>query len=202
MIEIIPAIDIIDGKCTRLSQGDYATQKDYGGDPAEWARAYADCGVKRLHLVDLEGAKTSRPKNLRTLERIASLGLLTLEWGGGIKDDEALASVWNAGADEAIIGSIAAKEPERMLSWLRHYGSRIILGADVRDGMVAVSGWLEDSGLSALDFYRVMDVGQRSAQSRAPCRSPCQARWTGRCCDHCAMNRRIMKRPAPGPEIA
>ena len=120
MIEIIPAIDIIDGKCTRLSQGDYATQKDYGGDPAEWARAYADCGVKRLHLVDLEGAKTSRPKNLRTLERIASLSLLTLEWGGGIKDDEALASVWNAGADEAIIGSIAAKEPERMLTWLRH----------------------------------------------------------------------------------
>ena len=96
MIEIIPAIDIIGGKCTRLSQGDYATQKDYGGDPAEWARAYADCGVRRLHLVDLEGAKASKPKNLRTLEEIASLGLLTLEWGGGIKDDEALASVSSA----------------------------------------------------------------------------------------------------------
>ena len=147
MIEIIPAIDIIGGRCTRLSQGDYATRKDYGGDPAEWARAYADCGVRRLHLVDLEGAKASAPKNLRTLERIASLGLLTLEWGGGIKDDEALASVWNAGADEAIIGSIAAKEPERMLSWLRRYGSRIILGADARNGKVAVSGWLEDSGI-------------------------------------------------------
>ena len=147
MIEIIPAIDIIGGKCTRLSQGDYATQKDYGGDPAEWARAYADCGVRRLHLVDLEGAKASKPKNLRTLEEIASLGLLTLEWGGGIKDDEALASVWNAGADEAIIGSIAAKEPARMTAWLERWGPRVILGADVRDGKVAVSGWLEDSGI-------------------------------------------------------
>ena len=150
MIEIIPAIDIIGGKCTRLSQGDYATQKDYGGDPAEWARAYADCGVKRLHLVDLEGAKASAPKNLRTLEEIASLSLLTLEWGGGIKDDDAIASVWNAGADDAIIGSIAARDPERMLRWLAAWGSRIILGADVRDGKVAISGWLEDSGI-ALD---------------------------------------------------
>ena len=153
MIEIIPAIDIIGGKCTRLSQGDYATQKDYGGDPAEWARAYANCGVRRLHLVDLEGAKASKPKNLRTLEEIASLGLLTLEWGGGIKDDDALASVWNAGADEAIIGSIAAKEPARMTAWLERWGARVILGADVRDGKVAVSGWLEDSGIG-LDELR------------------------------------------------
>jgi len=154
MIEIIPAIDIIGGKCTRLSQGDYATQKNYGGNPAEWARAYADCGVRRLHLVDLEGAKEAAPKNLRTLEEIASLGLLKVEWGGGIKDDDALASVWNAGADWAIIGSIAAKEPELMLGWLRQFGNRIILGADVRDGKVAVSGWLEDSGIDLDDIIR------------------------------------------------
>ncbi len=147
MIEIIPAIDIIEGKCTRLSQGDYATQKNYGGDPAEWARAFAGCGIRRLHLVDLEGAKASTPQNLRTLEKIAGLGLLKLEWGGGIKDDDALASVWNAGADWAIIGSIAAKEPMRMQGWLQTYGSRIILGADIRNGKVAVSGWLEDSGI-------------------------------------------------------
>ena len=147
MIEIIPAIDIIEGKCTRLSQGDYATQKNYGGDPAEWARAFAGCGIRRLHLVDLEGAKASTPQNLRTLEKIAGLGLLKLEWGGGIKDDDALASVWNAGADWAIIGSIAAKEPGRMQGWLQTYGSRIILGADIRNGKVAVSGWLEDSGI-------------------------------------------------------
>ena len=154
MIEIIPAIDIIGGKCTRLSQGDYATQKNYGGDPTEWARAYADCGVQRLHLVDLEGAKEAAPKNLRTLEAIASLGLLKVEWGGGIKDDDALASIWNAGADWAIIGSIAAKEPELMLGWLKRCGSRIILGADVRDGKVAVSGWLEDSGIDLDDLIR------------------------------------------------
>ena len=154
MIEIIPAIDIIGGKCTRLSQGDYATQKNYGGDPTEWARAYADCGVRRLHLVDLEGAKEAAPRNLRTLEAIASLGLLKVEWGGGIKDDDALASVWNAGADWAIIGSIAAKEPELMLGWLLAYGSRIILGADVRDGKVAVSGWLEDSGIDLDDLSK------------------------------------------------
>lgn len=147
MIEIIPAIDIIEGKCTRLSQGDYATQKNYGGDPAEWARAFAGCGIRRLHLVDLEGAKASTPQNLRTLEKIAGLGLLKLEWGGGIKDDDALASVWNAGADWAIIGSIAAKEHGRMQGWLQTYGSRIILGADIRNGKVAVSGWLEDSGI-------------------------------------------------------
>lgn len=147
MIEIIPAIDIIEGKCTRLSQGDYATQKNYGGDPAEWARAFAGCGIRRLHLVDLEGAKASTPQNLRTLEKIAGLGLLKLEWGGGIKDDDALASVWNAGADWAIIGSIAAKEPMRMQGWLQTYGSRIILGADIRNGKVAISGWLEDSGI-------------------------------------------------------
>lgn len=147
MIEIIPAIDIIEGKCTRLSQGDYATQKNYGGDPAEWARAFAGCGIRRLHLVDLEGAKASTPQNLRTLEKIAGLGLLKLEWGGGIKDDDALASVWNAGADWAIIGSIAAKEPGRMQGWLQTYGGRIIMGADIRNGKVAVSGWLEDSGI-------------------------------------------------------
>ena len=152
MIEIIPAIDIIGGKCTRLSQGDYASQKNYDGNPAEWARAYADCGVRRLHLVDLEGAKAAAPKNLRTLEEIASLGLLKVEWGGGIKDDEALESVWNAGADWAIIGSIAAKEPARMTGWLERFGSRIILGADVRSGKVAVNGWLEDSGIDLNDL--------------------------------------------------
>ncbi len=148
MIDVIPAIDIIGGKCTRLSQGDYATQKDYGGNPLEWARAFAGCGVKRLHLVDLEGARAARPVNLRTLEEIASLGILDIEWGGGIKDDEALRSVWNAGAGRAIIGSIAVKEPERMRGWLHEYPGKIILGADARDGNVAISGWMEDSGSS------------------------------------------------------
>ena len=147
MIELIPAIDLIGGQCVRLSQGDYATQKNYGGNPVEWARAFADCGVRRLHLVDLEGAKAATPKNLKTLEAIASLGLLTLEWGGGINNDAALRDVWNAGADQAIIGSVAAREPERMSAWLKAFGNRMILGADVRGRKVAVSGWLQDSGL-------------------------------------------------------
>lgn len=164
MIEIIPAIDIIGGKCTRLSQGDYSTQKNYEGDPVEWARAFAGCGVRRLHLVDLEGAKSASPKNLRTLERIASLGLLTLEWGGGIKDDEALASVWNAGADQAIIGSVAVKDPEKMLGWLSSYGDKLILGADVRGGKVAVSGWLEDSSAGLEEILdRFIPAGLRRA---------------------------------------
>ena len=152
MIEIIPAIDIIDGKCTRLVQGDYSSRKDYGGDPVEWARAFAGCGVRRLHLVDLEGAKASAPRNLRTLERIASLDLLEIEWGGGIKDDSHLESVWEAGADSVIIGSVAAKEPEKMTRWLEKWGGRIILGADVRDGKVAIGGWLEDSGIGLEDL--------------------------------------------------
>lgn len=147
MIEIIPAIDLIGGQCVRLSQGDYATQKNYGGNPVEWARAFADCGVRRLHLVDLEGAKAATPKNLKTLEAIASLGRLTLEWGGGINNDEALRSVWDAGADQAIIGSVAARNPERMTAWLKVFGDRMILGADVRGRKVAVSGWLQDSGI-------------------------------------------------------
>ena len=147
MIEIIPAIDLIGGRCVRLSQGDYASEKDYGGNPVEWARAFADCGVRRLHLVDLEGAKAGAPRNLKTLEAIASLGLLTLEWGGGINNDEALRAVWDAGADQAIIGSVAAREPELMSAWLQEFGDRMILGADVRGRKVAVSGWLQDSGL-------------------------------------------------------
>ena len=164
MIEIIPAIDIIGGRCVRLSQGDYSSRKDYGGNPVEWARAFAECGVRRLHLVDLEGAKASEPKNLKTLEQIASLGQLTIEWGGGIKDDRALDSVWDAGADQAIIGSVAATEPEKMESWLRAFGSRIILGADVRNRMIAVSGWLKDSGIDIEELIgRFIHCGLQSA---------------------------------------
>ena len=153
MIEIIPAIDIIGGRCTRLSQGDYATQKDYGGDPAEWARAYADCGVRRLHLVDLEGAKASAPRNLRTLEKIASLGLLTLEWGGGIKTDDDIEKAFAAGAQMVTVGSIAVTCPELFGQWLEKYGAeRIILGADVRNGKISINGWKEDSAEDLLPF--------------------------------------------------
>lgn len=147
MIEIIPAIDIIGGRCVRLSKGDYALKSEYG-DPLDAAKAFADAGASRLHLVDLDGAKASSPVNLKTLEGIAALGSLRLEWGGGIKTSEALASVFDAGADYAVVGSVAALKPELFREWLACYGpSRMVLGADVRDSKVMVSGWLEGTQL-------------------------------------------------------
>ncbi len=153
MIEIIPAIDIINGKCVRLSQGDYQQKTEYAVSPAEMAQLYADTGVRRLHLVDLDGAKASHPCNLDSLREIADLGLLDIEWGGGIKSREHLEDVFAAGADHAIIGSLAVKQPELMEQWLQEFGGeKIILGADLRNGKVSVSGWLEDSELTIDDI--------------------------------------------------
>ena len=143
MISIIPAIDLIDGRCVRLTRGDYSQKKVYDGNPADLARSYADCGVKRIHLVDLDGARAGAPHNLKTLEQIAKAVSCELEWGGGIKDDAALEAVFSAGASHAIVGSVAALQPEVFAGWLARYGERMILGADVRDGFVAVKGWLE-----------------------------------------------------------
>lgn len=149
MIEILPAIDIIEGRCVRLTQGDYATRRTYDAQPDEMVRRYADCGVRRIHVVDLDGAKASAPANLRTLERLAGIDGVAIEWGGGIKSDEALASVFNAGAAHAIVGSVAARRPADFRRWLTRYGAdRMVLGADVRDGRVSVSGWTEDLDLS------------------------------------------------------
>ena len=147
MIEVIPAIDIIDGRCVRLSQGDYDSKKEYGA-PEDMARMFADSGARRIHLVDLDGAKASSPANLKVLEAVASLGCMKIEWGGGIKTASALNDVLNAGADYAIVGSIAALQPEMFAEWLQDQGSdRIVLGADVRGTRVAVNGWKEDSPL-------------------------------------------------------
>ena len=143
MISIIPAIDLIDGRCVRLTRGDYSQKKVYDGNPADLARSYADCGVKRIHLVDLDGARAGAPHNLKTLEQIAKAVSCELEWGGGIKDDAALQAVFSAGASHAIVGSVAALQPDVFTGWLGRYGERMILGADVRDGFVAVKGWLE-----------------------------------------------------------
>ena len=148
MIEVIPAIDIIDGRCVRLSQGDYNRSKVYG-DPLDMAKAFADAGAARVHLVDLDGAKASSPANLGVLERIASLGAMRTEWGGGIKSAEALHSVFDAGGDYAIVGSIAALEPDLFAGWLDAFGpEKLILGADVKNARIAVKGWLEESALS------------------------------------------------------
>ena len=149
MIEIIPAIDIIGGKCVRLSQGDYTRQKQYDVQPLDMVRSLEEIGIRRLHLVDLDGAKASEPRNLSVLEEIAANTTLSVEWGGGIKSQQALQAVFDAGASYAICGSIAVKKPELFADWLGTFGAeRIILGADTRSGFVSVNGWQEDSPLS------------------------------------------------------
>ena len=145
MIEIIPAIDIIDGRCVRLSQGDYARSKVYDASPVDMAKRYADCGIKRIHVVDLDGAKSSSPKNLKTLEKMAVGASVEIEWGGGIKSEESLRALFDYGANYAIVGSVAARTPELFAEWLDMFGGeKMVLGADVREGKVSVNGWLED----------------------------------------------------------
>ena len=150
---IIPAIDLMDGRCVRLTQGDYGQKKEYSADPLDMAKQYEDCGVTRLHVVDLDGAKAKKPCNLAVLERIASTTSLDVEWGGGVKDADALRSALDAGAGRIICGSIAVDNRDEFSGWLSDFGpSRIILGADVRDGKVATHGWLKDSGLTLEDL--------------------------------------------------
>ena len=150
MIEIIPAIDVIGGECVRLTKGDYAQKTIYFKDPAEVAMRYRDAGIRRLHLVDLDGAKAAEPVNLAVLERIAARTGMDIQYGGGIKSAAALRSVFDSGASRAICGSIAVAEPEAFRGWLREFGpGRIILGADVRDGFVATHGWLRGSQVTA-----------------------------------------------------
>ena len=144
-IEIIPAIDIIDGRTVRLSQGDYARTKVYDASPVDMAKRYADCGIRRIHVVDLDGAKSSSPKNLHTLERMVVGAHVEIEWGGGIKSEESLRALFDYGATYAIVGSVAAREPQLFLQWLEQFGGqRMVLGADVREGKVSVNGWQED----------------------------------------------------------
>ncbi len=146
MMELIPAIDLIDGCCVRLTQGDYADRKVYGQNPVDMAKMYADCGVARLHVVDLDGAKAKEPCNLRVLERLANETSLDIEWGGGIKSSDALRSAIDAGANRVICGSVAVDNSELFASWLQEYGAdHIILGADVRGRNVATHGWLKET---------------------------------------------------------
>lgn len=160
MIQIIPAIDLIGGRCVRLTQGDYYQKKVYDGSPVDMARSYADCGVQRIHLVDLDGAKAGAPKNLATLEAIARAVPCEVEWGGGLSHEAAVQDAFNAGATHAIIGSIAARNPERLEAWLKKYGAKMILGADVRDGRIAVSGWQDSVALGIEDLVsRFQDLG-------------------------------------------
>lgn len=163
-IEIIPAIDIIEGRCVRLQQGDYDRRKVYDASPVDMAKRYADCGVKRIHVVDLDGAKSSSPKNLRTLEQMAVGAGVEIEWGGGIKSEESLRALFDYGATYAIVGSVAAREPMLFAQWLAAFGGeRMVLGADVRDGKISVNGWQEDLAVTIeelIDGFLPMSLSQ------------------------------------------
>lgn len=153
MISVIPAIDLIDGKCVRLSQGDYAQKKVYNENPVEIAKQFEDAGLERLHLVDLDGAKSGSVKNLPVLEKIAAATKLQIDFGGGIKTREELQSVYNAGALYAAVGSMAVKEPEVFTSWIQEFSAeRFFLGADVRNEKIAVQGWLEQTEIDVIAF--------------------------------------------------
>lgn len=152
-MRIIPAIDIIDGKCVRLSKGDYSTQKTYNEHPLEVAKAFEDHGIKHLHLVDLDGAKSKHIVNHKVLETIATKTNLKIDFGGGLKTDEDLKIAFNSGAKQVTGGSIAVKEPDVFSQWISDYGAeKIILGADVRGTYIATDGWLETSNQSLFDF--------------------------------------------------
>ena len=153
MIELIPAIDIIDGKCVRLTKGDYATTKVYNEDPLEVALEIESYGLQRLHVVDLDGAKSKHVVNYRVLERIASRTSLKIDFGGGIKSDEDLVIAFENGAQMVTVGSVASQKPELFLKWMEQYGGeRMILGADTRDGLISVNGWQEESTQELLPY--------------------------------------------------
>jgi phosphoribosylformimino-5-aminoimidazole carboxamide ribotide isomerase len=153
MIELIPAIDIIDGKCVRLMQGDYDTKKVYNEDPSEVAKSFEDCGIKRLHVVDLDGAREGRIVNYRILERIATHTSLVIDFGGGLKCDTDLEIAFDCGAQMITGGSIAVKSPDIFREWLERFGNeRIILGADAKDGKIAVGGWQETTDRELIPF--------------------------------------------------
>jgi phosphoribosylformimino-5-aminoimidazole carboxamide ribotide isomerase len=155
MIELIPAIDIIDGKCVRLVQGRYRQKKTYSDQPLLVASQFADLGIRRLHLVDLDGARAGRVVNLDTLRSIARNTPLIIDFGGGIKSDEDIRSVFNAGASMITAGSVAVKNRAKVKKWLEHYGpGKIILGADTRDGKISINAWQEDTSLGIFDFVQ------------------------------------------------
>ncbi len=160
MIELIPAIDIIDGKCVRLTKGDYE-QKTVYGEPLEMARQFEAIGYRRLHVVDLDGAKSRHIVNCRILQQLSEETSLTIDFGGGLKTDDDICKAFEAGASMVTVGSVAVSNPDLFERWLRKYGpKRIILGADVRNGQVCINGWKEASAEALLPFLqRYIDMG-------------------------------------------
>lgn len=154
-MRIIPAIDIIDGKCVRLTKGDYDTKKVYNENPLEVAKMFEASGIEYLHLVDLDGAKAKHIVNYRVLEQISSKTNLKIDFGGGLKSKDDLHIAFNSGAKQITGGSIAVKDPETFEGWISKYGSaKIILGADSDDGKIAISGWMEQSKEDVIPFIR------------------------------------------------
>ena len=163
MIQLIPAIDIIDGKCVRLSQGDYEQKKVYSEDPVEVALQLEAHGISRLHVVDLDGARSHHIVNYHTLNSIATRTTLTIDFGGGVKSDEDLQIAFDNGAQLVTGGSIAVTNPQRFVSWIERYGAeRIILGADVKERRIAVNGWKEETAEPLMPFLqRYVEQGIR-----------------------------------------
>ena len=158
---IIPAIDIINGKCVRLTKGDYAQQKIYNENPVEVAKQFADAGLQRVHIVDLDGAKAGKILNLGVLESIAAVTNLIIDFGGGIKNINDISNVFSAGASIATIGSLAVKHPEIVEEWLMEFGAdKFLIGADVLEEKIKISGWLEDGGIDIFTFIgKVIGLG-------------------------------------------
>ena len=164
MIELIPAIDIINGQCVRLTKGDYQQKTVYSDSPAEVAKGFEQIGFQRLHVVDLDGAKSKHIVNDAVLRSITETTGLTVDFGGGIKTDDDIRKAFDAGAAMVTVGSIAVQQPKLCFEWLEKYGpERIILGADVRHGKISINGWKEDSDEDLLPFLRkYIDAGIRN----------------------------------------
>ena len=154
-MRIIPAIDVVNGKCVRLTQGDYNTIKVYHNNPLDQAKAFEDSGIKYLHLVDLDGAKAKHSVNYKVLETIATKTNLMVDFGGGVKSDEDVKIAFSSGAKQITVGSIALEKPELMLAWLKQYGpEKIILGADSNYGKIATQGWTNQSSQEIIPFIK------------------------------------------------
>ena len=164
MIELIPAIDLIDGKCVRLTKGDYDQKTIYNEDPVSQAMEFQRLGFRRLHIIDLDGAKSKHIVNDAVLKAITQATDLIVDFGGGIKSTEDIEKAFMAGAHMVTIGSVAVTEPELFMGWLHKYGAeKIILGADVRNGMVSINGWKEDSSEALLPFLeKYVNAGVRN----------------------------------------
>jgi phosphoribosylformimino-5-aminoimidazole carboxamide ribotide isomerase len=154
-MRIIPAIDIIDGKCVRLTQGDYAQKKIYNENPVEVAKEFEDAGLRYLHLIDLDGAKAGRVINWKVVEAISSSTGMIIDFGGGIKNDAEVERLFQLGVEQVNIGSVAVRNPEKIAEWIKKFGAeKIVLSADTKNENIAISGWQEDSAILITDFLK------------------------------------------------